>query len=182
MRGAGKWAAQRTQAERREARRNIHLADVAIQPSTQTRYYNGLRQILPLLEETSQIEDLDDVIAEWVEFQFEDGTPLFSISDTLSALHHFLPITKGKLVRSWKLFSVWRRYEVPMRAPPMTNEVLLGIAGKAFTSGDCTFATLIVLGFHTMMRTHEMLAVEPGHFLLGETSGIVTMASSKSGV
>ena len=176
------WAAQRTLEERKAARANIRLADVGITARTQTRYYHAVSRLLPHLEGVSRKDDLDEVVSEWVETQFEAGAPLHSISDALSGLHHLQPWTKGLLVRSWKLFSIWRRHEVPMRAPPITQDVVLAFAGHLIHQGEWTMATLLVCGFHTMLRTYEMLGVRPCDFLIGPQHGIVTIPTSKSGV
>lgn len=175
------WAAQRTTAERRAARKNISLVEVAIQPATRQRYFAGVSRLLPFLDGVQSEEELDDTIAEWVEQEFSAGAPLHMISDALCGLHHFQPWTRKLLAQSWRLFEVWRKYEVPMRAPPLTEDVLFGYVGKLFMDGDLVMAALLILGFHTMMRTHEMLEVRPENFLLGPTTGIVTVPKSKSG-
>lgn len=181
MKAAG-WGAQRTKQQRKAARATVRLADVGIRPATQVRYYNGVRQLLPILDEIQSTEDLDDEIAIWIEEKFAEGEPLFSIGDALSGLHHFQPWTKGLLKRSWKLFGVWRRYETPMRAPPITQDVLLGFAGRCFLQGNLSLAVLLLVGFHTMLRTHEMLTITAADFLLGSTTGLLSIPASKSGV
>ena len=176
------WAAQRTQAQRRFARRQVRLQDVGIQPSTQRRYYLAVRKLLPFIEAASSDEELDDSVASWIEQQFEEGAPLHLISDGLSGIQHFQPYLKGRIPRSWKLFSIWRRFEVPMRAPPITEDIIFGFAGKLFSEGDFVMAALLVLGFHGMLRTHEMLTICPSDFLLGPDSRLVSLPASKSGV
>ena len=138
--------------------------------------------MLPYLDTVQNANELDETVSSWVEEQFSEGAPLYRISDALSGLHYYQPWTKGLLTRSWKLFSIWRRHEVPLRAPPMTEDVMVAFSGKAYLDGNFTFATLLMLGFHTCMRTHEMLIVSPADFVLGSDSGIVTIAASKSGV
>lgn len=175
------WAAQRTAAERRRARQNARLSDVALQPATRDRYYHAVKKLVPFLDEVDSEESLDETIAEWVEHQFAAGEPLRNISDALCGLHHMQPWTRRLLTQSWKLFKVWRRYEVPMRAPPLTEDVLFGYVGKLFMDDDLIMAALLMVGFHTMMRTHEMLEVCPSSFMLGSTTGIVSIPRSKSG-
>lgn len=175
------WGAQRTAAERRRARLHVRLSDVAIQPATRARYYHAVRRLLPYLDDVDSEEALDETIADWVETQFAAGEPLHNISDALCGLHHMQPWTRRLLTQSWKLFKVWRRFEVPMRAPPLTEDVLFGFVGKLFMDNELIMAALLMVGFHTMMRAHEMLEVCPSSFMLGEKSGIVSIPRSKSG-
>lgn len=175
------WAAQRSATERKRARKGISLTDVSIQPATRVRYYTAVARLVPFLDGVASEEELDDTIAEWVEKEFAEGEPLHKISDALCGLHHFQPWTRHLLTQSWKLFKVWRRYEVPMRAPPLTEDVLFGFVGKLFTDGDLIMAALLLVGFHTMLRTHEMMEVCPSNFLLGESTGVLSIPRSKSG-
>ena len=176
------WAGRATQTQRRVARQDIILADVGITSSTLDRYYTAVTRLAPVLARPCTELELDEAIAEWVQFEFEDGSPLYLVGDALSGLQHFLPCLKRKLTASWRLYSIWRRYEVPARAPPITKDIVLGMMGLALTWGELTMAALLVLAFHCMLRTGEVLQIRPCDFLLGETSGLVTLPSSKSGV
>ena len=176
------WAAQRTWAERKWARKRIQLLDIGVNSATQTRYYNAVRRLLPRIQHVLSDEELDSTVADWVQERFQQGAPLHSVADALSGLHFYDPLSKRKLVLSWKLYSIWRRYEVPMRAPPITEAIILGIAGQAFSSGELVLAGLLLLGFHAMLRTGEMLSVRPQDFSLGDSTGIVTLPRTKSGV
>ena len=42
-------------------------------------------------------------------------------------------------------------------------------------------STLLLLGFHCLLRTGELLALSPADFFLGETQGIFSLKSTKSG-
>ena len=72
---------------------------------------------------------MDEAIAAWIQDEFEDGAPLYQIGDALPGLHHFEPSAKRKLPKSWRFYSIWRRYEVPCRAPPLTQDFILAMAG-----------------------------------------------------
>ena len=173
------WAARGTQAERREARRDVVLEDVGITANTLERYYFAVGRLAPVLALPRTVEELDE--AQWVQEEFEDGSPLYMVADALSGIHHFLPFTKKKLPESWRLYSIWRRYEVPCRAPPITQDIVLGMAGLALDQGQ-PLAALLLLGFHALLRTGEILQLRPCDFLLGADSGLVSIPSSKSGV
>ena len=92
--GRPKLLAKRTQAERRKQRKNILLVDAAISERTQERYYIAVRRLLPVLEKVRCNQQLDDMVADWVEAQWVAGETLHVVSDALCGLHHFEPYTK----------------------------------------------------------------------------------------
>ena len=69
-----------------------------------------------------------------------------------------------------------------MRAPPITQEIVLAMAGLSFKRGELTMAALLLLGFHALLRTGELLQVRPCDFLLDQEAGLVSLPSNKSGV
>ena len=176
------WPGQATNADRRAARKNIVLADVGVSSNTQQRYYyavSRMKHLLPLVESEAQF---DDLLADWIQGEFEDGTPLYLIADALSGIHHFEPFTRKKLNKSWHLYSIWRKYEVPCRAPPIPQDILLAMAGWCLMNGELVMAALLMVGFHCLLRTGEILSIRPVDFLLDKTSGLVSLPSSKSGL
>eukprot|EP00438_Fugacium_kawagutii_P027135 Skav225198 [mRNA] locus=scaffold3065:268759:273280:+ [translate_table: standard] len=144
--------------------------------------FEDMRKLQPVLTHVCTESALDEAVADWVESQFHKGFPLHLVGDALSGLHHFEPWTRRKLPKSWKLYSVWRRFEVPCRAPPITQDITLAMAGWCLLQGELTMSALLLLGFHALLRTGELLSVRPVDFLLQRDKGLVTLASSKSGV
>eukprot|EP00435_Cladocopium_sp_Y103_P016319 s2345_g4.t1 len=176
------WPGQSSRLDRQRARRNIVLEDVGITSMTLDRYYTAVSRMAPILEAVNSEPALDEAIADWIQDEFEDGTPLHLIGDALSGLHHFEPATRRKLPKSWRLYSIWRRYEVPCRAPPITQDIVLGMAGWCILHDELTMGALLLLGFHALLRTGELLQVRPCDFLLQPGKGLVSLPSSKSGV
>lgn len=176
------WPGLATRDDRRFARANILLTDVGISESTLKRYYFAVGRLAPVLRCVQTEADLDEDIAEWIQAEFEDGTPLYLVADALSGLHHFEPSTRKKLTKSWRLYGIWRKYEVPCRAPPLPQDILLAMAGLALTRDELAMSALLLLGFHCLLRTGEVLALRPRDILLGAKQGLVTLQSSKSGV
>jgi integrase len=176
------WPGQACQADRRRARQHIVLQDVGITRATLDRYFLAVSRLKPILEQVSSETELDDNISQWVQDEFEDGCPLHMVGDALSGLHYFEPFTKGKLIKSWRLYSIWRRYEVPCRAPPLTQDLVLAMAGLSLSNGELAMAGLLLLGFHCLMRTGELLQLRPCDFILDKQGGLVSIPSSKSGV
>ena len=176
------WPGQSTQAQRKRARKDIILEDVGITSATLQRYYTAVSRLAPCLKLVNSEIELDEAIAEWVQQEFEDGTPLHLVGDALCGLDHFEPSTRRKLHKSWRLYSIWRKYEVPCRAPPVTQDIALALAGWCLAQDELVMAGLILLGFHCLLRTGELLTVRPCDFLLETDRGLVTLPSSKSGI
>ena len=138
--------------------------------------------MLPILDDVQTEVGLDEAIADWIQEKFSDGSPIHLIGDALSGIHHFEPSTRRKLPKSWRLYSIWRRYEVPCRAPPLTQDITLAMAGWCIEHQELTMGALLLLDFHCLLRTGEILQVRPCDFLLQENQGLVSLPSSKSGV
>ena len=176
------WPGQASAADRRAARKNIVLENVGITEATQQRYFTAVSRMAHLLDEVTTECSLDDLVADWIQQELEDGTPLYLVGDALSGIHHYEPFTKKKLPKSWRLYSIWRKYEVPCRAPPLTQDITLAMAGWCLQHGELTMGALILLGFHALLRTGELLSVRPCDFLLDNSSGLVSLPRSKSGL
>ena len=176
------WPAQSSWADRRRARENICLSDVGVTEATLERYYTAVNRLRPILETVESEYQLDLLLSEWIQDEFEDGCPLHLVGDALSGLHHFDPCTKKKIPRSWRLYGIWRRFEVPCRAPPLPQDITLGMAGWCLQHNELVMGGLILLGFHGLLRTGELLQVRPCDFLMGDTHALVSLPASKSGV
>lgn len=88
---------------------------------------------------------------------------------------------KRRIPHAWRLFSTWRRLEIPARAPPLTQRIVRGLAAYEMILGNFEMSALLLLSFHCLLRTGELLALNPSDLLLGEDSGIVSLQSTKSG-
>lgn len=91
-------------------------------------------------------------------------------------------IPKSTFQKSWRLYSIWRKYEVHCRAPPLTQDIALAVAGWCLRHAEMTMCGLLLLGFHALLRTDELLAVRPCDFLLDSNQGLVSLPRSKSGL
>ena len=72
-----------TEAQRRAARRGVSLKGAGIGQKTEARYLSALGHVLPVLEQINHLDEADEVLQEWIEFQWEKGTPLGLIGDSL---------------------------------------------------------------------------------------------------
>ncbi len=149
---------------------------------TQQRYYIAVQKLLPFILHAATMERMDELICDWIEGLFAAGEPLNTVADALSGLHYFLPVTRRKLLCSWKLFGVWRKYEVPSRAPPLTADLVMAMASWAIQQDDFAFGALLLIGFHCFLRTGELLQLRTCDLLVNTQTGIVCLQASKGGL
>ena len=142
----------------------------------------AVHRLAPIIETVQNEWELDDFISQWIQDEFEDGAPLYQIGDALSGLHHLEPYTRKKLQKSWKMYSIWRKLEVPVRAPPLPVDITMAMAGWCVMHDHLVMGALILLRFHALLRTGELLQVRPIDFMLGQTHGLVSLPASKSGI
>ena len=69
-----------------------------------------------------------------------------------------------------KLFAIWRKIEVPSRAPPLTWEITQSMAAYEWEHGHYEMATILLVVFHCLLRTGEFLQFTAGDISLGEES------------
>ncbi len=112
---------------------------------------------------------------------WKSGEPLLTIGDGLSALHYFEPYTKRGIPHAWKLFSIWRRVEIPARAPPLTWQIVKAFMSYELSHNNFEMAVILGLAFHCLLRTGEFLSLTYGDLQLGKSSGICSLKTTKSG-
>ena len=175
------FAGRFSRAEKRRLRSRVQLDDAALTDKTRTRYYLALRKLLPYFEASKSGDDLDTKICAWVRHMWSTGEPLLTVGDGLSALHYFQPWTKRRIPHSWKLFGVWRRIEIPSRAPPLTERLVKSMAAYEVSCGRLDMACMLLLGFSCLLRTGEFLCLTIHGFSLGHDTGICSLKNTKSG-
>ena len=170
-----------SRAERVRQRHKIDLDECALTPQTQQRYYLALRKLLPFYEKAKNDDHLDALLCKWIRKMWREGEPMLTIGDGLSALHFFQPWTRRRIPHAWKLFAVWKSVELPSRAPPMTRRIVRSMAAYEWQHDNFEMAIILVLAFHCLLRTGEALQLTPRDFMLGSSSGICSLKSTKSG-
>lgn len=156
------------------------LRDAIVKPRTLQQDYQFGRKLLPLFRKATTEEDLDNSICNWIEQAWAKGRPLYHISTALCGVQFFCPGIRGKIPESWRLFKVWRRLEVPCRAPPMAQEIVFAIAGLAIHRGDLIFGALILAAFEGLLRTGEMLNLCGSDLLIRNGQGLIRLANTKT--
>ena len=92
------------QDQRRQQRRNLTLQNRLVSKGMQERYLKSAPRVLAFVQEfTYQVaswEDLDSVVAQWLEHMFHDGQHKSLASDGLAGLQHYVPQAIGRLRHS----------------------------------------------------------------------------------
>ena len=169
-------------AERCAARRGVSLRAVGISVKTERRYTSAVATLLPTLEAAESLDELDPLCEEWIEAQWISGTPLGLIGDALCGIHFFWPQVKGHLRGAWRLYKNWRKIEVPQRAPPLPRVVCRALVGVFLEWEEPALAFLVALGFHTYLRTGEILKLQVRDVMLTPEHGVVSIKGSKTGL
>ena len=171
-----------SRAERRRQRARIHLDDAALTMKTQVRSYNALRKVIPYVEKAPTEDQLDTFVCRWVRKMWRTGEPLSTIGDGLSAIHFYQPWTRRRLPHAWKLFAVWRKIEIPSRAPPITWELISSMAAHEWQQKNFEMAVILLVAFHCLLRTGEFLSITAADVSLGENTGLISLKGTKAGL
>ena len=77
----------------------------------------------------------------------------------------------------------WGKCELPARASPLNTFFLAALAGNAVALNDRRLAVSLLLGFHCMLRTGELLKIRKMDlsFMEQHSRGIVVLHETKSG-
>ena len=127
------------------------------------------------------MEELDMQLRAFVEQAWEEGEQKALAGDAISGAQHFL-LTRRQFPGAWKLLGVWGKLELPSRAPPMSWEIALALAGYAVSTGRLDWAALVLAGHHCCLRTMEMLELSVECVALNQQYlGTLTLMNTKIG-
>ena len=174
--------AAKTKKGRQRQRRGLRLRDFTVTQKTKARYESAVSKILPFLESQDDTSDLDGLVCDFMELQWSRDEAVGYIADVLSGLHFFMPELRGTLRHSWRLFRQWRRVEAPQRAPPLTVWIVKAVIARALEIDQLAFAALFAVGYHCLLRTGELLALQFKDLELSSETGVISLYSSKSGL
>ena len=148
--------------DRRSERANFgRLSDRRVNDRTRNRYYSavdGFMQWLRLwqLGHAATWEELEWQLMEYLETLWQEGESKGLANDTLSGVSLFLR-TRRRYPGAWQLLTVWGRLEVPDRAPPLSADMALALAGWGVIQGRNDLSAAILAGFHMSLRVAEIL-------------------------
>eukprot|EP00435_Cladocopium_sp_Y103_P017447 s824_g4.t1 len=104
-------------------------------------------------------------------------------SNVLAAVQDTQPHLKGKLKLSWRLMKTWVSHEIPNRAPPLSVDGLHLLVGYSLFKGEALFALSLLLGFHALLRTGELLALKARDVAVQSPKGpaVISLGLTKAG-
>ena len=179
----------RSQQERKEIRSKLGpLRALTVQAPTRARYNKALEKFFGFLdargvELPSKLLHMDGIVADYIEHLWQEGEGRALASDTLAGLQDRQPQLRNRLSASWRLMKTWNVNEVPCRAPPMTLDVLEGLVGWALFHNHALFALSLLIGFHGLLRTGELLGLTKKDFTVGKGSApvLISLGLTKGG-
>ena len=164
------------------------LKQLTVQPVTRKRYDHSLKDFFKYLKQIGQVlphtaRALDSVVSDYVEHLWATGEGRSSGSNVLAALQDSQPHLKGKLVQSWRLMKTWVINEIPNRAPPLPVEILEILVGYAIFKQQHLFALSLLVGFHGLLRTGEILNICASHVSVTSPKGpaVISLGLTKGG-
>ena len=157
--------ASNSKAERRSERKKIgKLQNQVVLPVTVDRYEAIFQQFLShsgfakgYFQE--HVQEIDVHLSEFVEFLWKDGEPKSYANYAAASVQFFIPESKRKLVNAWRLISTWNKIEIPVRATPISPEILLGFSGLFQQWKYTRVAQMLLVGYSAFLRTGEMFRV-----------------------
>ena len=164
------------------------LKSLTVQPVTRARYTDAKNQFFEWLRNEGLVlpqsaYHLDLVVSDYLEALWAQGKGRTHGSNILAALQDVQPHLKGKLKGSWRLMKTWVTHEVPNRAPPLSLDVLHLLVGYALFKQKPIFALSLLLAFHALLRTGELLGLCAKHISISKAKGpaIISLGLTKAG-
>ena len=179
----------RTKEGRKTVRKTLgSLKSLTVQPVTKARYKANLDAFFNFLQmEGLQLpykrDHLDPLISDYLEHLWLEGEGRVSASTFLTALQDYDPKIRGKIPGAWKLMRTWNANELPTRAPPLPETVLKTMVGWAVFHEHYAFGLSLLVAFHTMLRTGELLALQGWqiHMFSPTDPAVINLGLTKSG-
>ena len=179
----------KNQQERKAIRKQLGpLRALTVQAPTRARYDKALQKFFRFLESRgvdlpTRVGQMDVVVAEYIESLWEEGEGRSLASDTLAALQDTQPQLRNHLPACWRLLKTWHMNEIPARAPPMTLDVLEALVGWSIFTQRPLFALSLLIAFHGLLRTGELLGLKKQHFTVGKGSSpvLISLGLTKGG-
>ena len=178
-----------TKQERANHRQQLgSLRSLTVSAITRQRYSQSLAKFRLFLshnhlEIPRARRDMDPLVCEYLEFLWGEGEGRATANTFVAALQDYQPSLKGELKGAWRLLKVWASHELPNRAPPLPEKVMLSMVGYNLFHERPLFALSLLLGFYTMLRTGELLGVQRRHVFMhnSRSPAVISLGYTKAG-
>ncbi len=165
-----------------------HLKFAGLQQRTLRAYRQALEGFLEYASRErvslNSVSQLDVALADYVNGMFQEGDSLAVAGHLLSGVKRFCPNLRLKVPTAAQYFRNWQRIYRPVRATPVSLELIQAMAAIAWKVSR-PLAFLLLLGFSAMLRTVEMLTLQYQHLLLHpgrqELTVIIPFAKTSNG-
>ena len=155
----------RTKQDRKASRKALGpLRSLTVKPKTRARYDSALRQFYLFTKlQRRHVPDepsaLDSLFSDYIEFLWEEGESISSVTDGLSGLQDLKP-NRGCLALSWRLVKAWQKNEMPTRAAPLPEELLQALSGAFSLRKQPDMSLGVQVAFYALLRTGELLSLQ----------------------
>ena len=171
-----------------------HDLRLTVTPQTALRYGAAIRNLeawlllveLPVLALlVKDTATLSAVVVAYLQWAYDAGHPHSHGSYVIAGLQFRWPALRTHMKPAWAVQRRWAQLLPPMVRTPMPWTVLLAMCSTAVVWGWPSFALLLLLGFHCMLRPGEIAALRRGHLRLTSDSysknvGVVALTTSKT--
>ena len=178
-----------TPEERGKIRRGMGtLRQLTVQPSTRKRYDKALQEFFTFLRHEgldlpTNKQKVDPLVCDYLEELWATGKGRGQACDTLAGLQDSQPSLRGAMPGAWRLLRTWQANEIPSRAPPLPEHIVLAMAGWALFHEWTSFALSLLIGFYSMLRTGEILGLTSSHMQCGDgqLQALISLGFTKGG-
>ena len=109
--------------------------------------------------------DVDYAVSEFINAMYQEGDSLAQAGHLLSGLKRFCPGMRLTLPTASQYFRNWQRVHRPVRAIPISWDLLQAMSGMCLTLGYHRVALLLYVGFFCSLRTSEMMSLQCMHLI-----------------
>ena len=167
--------------DERKRRRNElgNLEDLKVLPSVKARYRASVSFFLwwcwtVIGHLANTFDELDQHVCAFIKEAWQEGEPRSLVADTMSGLMDGLE-RKKILPVGWSWLTVWEKHEMPERSPPLSLEQILALSGLYLAHSQLEMSVMVLLGFHCMMRTAELLGVRAQYISVARGKAAITL-------
>ena len=179
-----------TKADRRAVRKQVgKLESQIVGSNTRGRYAEAFAAFcrfarVNLKELASDVSKMDNILAAYIEFMWEDGEPKSFANYAVASVQFHIPAAKRHLPFSWKLVATWNKLELPARVTPLTPSMAMAFAGLFYEWRWVSTGHMVMVAFSCFLRTGEMFQLRRRDVVLPTKkgqAGVLFLQDTKGG-
>eukprot|EP00435_Cladocopium_sp_Y103_P073070 s132_g42.t1 len=146
-----------------------HLKFAGLQRRTLAAYKLALERFLRFARsnrhDLPSPAQLDLALAEYLNSMYQEGEAVSAAGHAISGIKRFIPELRSQLPTASHFSRNWQKCHRPIRAVPISWELLQAMAALCWDQGSPHMALMLYVGFNCFLRTSEMLALQGCHLL-----------------